>query len=98
MDLSKPATAVVPSADADVLTVVAGTTRALTGREIQRLSGVACKPSRTSLSGWSRTGFWRFSKRDPPSCTASTAIMWLLTPQSRCWTCVDGCSRESGNS
>jgi hypothetical protein len=39
MDLSKPATAVVPSADADVLTVVAGTTRALTGREIQRLSG-----------------------------------------------------------
>lgn len=38
MDLSDPARSVVPSLDRQVLAVLAGTTRALTGREIQRLA------------------------------------------------------------
>lgn len=38
MDLSDPSSAIVPSLDADVLAVLAGTTRALTGREVQRLA------------------------------------------------------------
>ena len=37
MDLSNPASAVVPSLDAAVLRVLAGTSRPLTGREVQRL-------------------------------------------------------------
>lgn len=37
MDVSNPARSVVPSLDADVLTVLAGTTRPLTGRDIGRL-------------------------------------------------------------
>ena len=39
MDLSNPARAVVPTIDADVLAVLAGTNRPLTGREVQRLCG-----------------------------------------------------------
>jgi len=38
MDLSNPARAVVPTVDADVLRVLAGTNRQLTGREVSRLS------------------------------------------------------------
>lgn len=38
MDLSDPSSAVVPSLDADVLAVLAGTRRPLTGREVQRLA------------------------------------------------------------
>ena len=38
MDLSDPSSAVVPSLDADVLAVLAGTNRPLTGREVQRLA------------------------------------------------------------
>lgn len=38
MDLSNPASAVVPTADADVLKVLASTDRPLTGRAIQRLA------------------------------------------------------------
>lgn len=37
MDLAHPASAVVPSLDWEVLAVVAGTTRPLTGREVHRL-------------------------------------------------------------
>jgi predicted nucleotidyltransferase len=37
MDLSRPAASVVPSLDGDVLMVLAGTTRPLTGREVSRL-------------------------------------------------------------
>jgi hypothetical protein len=37
MDLSRPAASLVPSLDAEVLTVLSGTTRPLTGREIARL-------------------------------------------------------------
>lgn len=37
MDLSNPASAVVPTLDADVLAVLVGTNRPLTGREVQRL-------------------------------------------------------------
>jgi hypothetical protein len=39
MDVSRPYRSVVPSVDGDVLAVLAGTTRALTGREVARLSG-----------------------------------------------------------
>ncbi|MFE7224016.1 nucleotidyltransferase domain-containing protein [Nocardioides sp. NPDC057577] len=39
MDLSDPTAAVVPSLDGRVLAVLAGTTKPLTGREIQRLAG-----------------------------------------------------------
>lgn len=39
MDLSNPASAVVPTLDAAVLAVLAGTNRPLTGREVQRLCG-----------------------------------------------------------
>lgn len=39
MDLSNPATAVVPTADADVLKVLAGSSLPLTGRAIQRHTG-----------------------------------------------------------
>jgi predicted nucleotidyltransferase len=39
MDLSAPARAVCPTVDSDVLAVLAGTTRAFTGREIARLAG-----------------------------------------------------------
>lgn len=38
MDLSRPASAVVPSLSADVLLVLAGTTMGLTGRTVQRLA------------------------------------------------------------
>jgi len=37
MDLSRPIASVVPSLDGDVLMVLAGTTRPLTGREVSRL-------------------------------------------------------------
>ena len=37
MDLSRPVASVVPSLDGDVLMVLAGTTRPLTGREVSRL-------------------------------------------------------------
>ncbi len=40
MDLSRPTAAVVPSLDGPVLTVLGGTTRPLTGREVGRLVGV----------------------------------------------------------
>ena len=39
MDLSNPASAVVPTLDAAVLAVLVGTNRPLTGREVQRLCG-----------------------------------------------------------
>lgn len=39
MDLSNPASAVVPTLDAAVLAVLTGTNRPLTGREVQRLCG-----------------------------------------------------------
>ena len=39
MDLSNPARAVVPTIDAAVLAVLAGTSRPLTGRDVQRLCG-----------------------------------------------------------
>ncbi len=39
MDVSRPYRAVAPSVDGDVLTVLARTTRALTGREVARLAG-----------------------------------------------------------
>src|ERR1700689_3504474 len=39
MDVSKPHTAICPTLDSDVLAVLAGTTRPLTGREIARLTG-----------------------------------------------------------
>ena len=45
MDLTRPYAAISPSLDPGVLTVLAGTTRPLTGREIARLTG------RTSHSG-----------------------------------------------
>jgi predicted nucleotidyltransferase len=45
MDMSRPAATLVPSLDAEVLTVLAGTTRPLTGREVGRLA------RRGSLSG-----------------------------------------------
>lgn len=45
MDMSRPAATLVPSLDAEVLTVLAGTTRPLTGREVGRLV------RRGSLSG-----------------------------------------------
>lgn len=38
MDVSKPGLSLVPSLDAEVLTVLAGTTRPLTGREVSRLA------------------------------------------------------------
>lgn len=38
MDLSRPYSALSPTLDADVLAVLAGTTRALTGREVARLA------------------------------------------------------------
>jgi len=41
MDLAKPYAAIAPTLDPGVLTVLAGTTRALTGREIARLLGRA---------------------------------------------------------
>jgi predicted nucleotidyltransferase len=39
MDVSKPYAALVPTLDGPVLTVLAGTTRPLTGREVARLAG-----------------------------------------------------------
>jgi hypothetical protein len=39
MDLSRPYSAVVPTLDGDVLRVLAGTTRGLTGREVAVLAG-----------------------------------------------------------
>lgn len=39
MDLSRPHSAVCPTLDTAVLTVLAGTTRRLTGREVARLAG-----------------------------------------------------------
>ncbi|SEE98233.1 nucleotidyltransferase domain-containing protein [Ruania alba] len=39
MDVSRPLTAVIPSLEGPVLEVLAGTSRALTGREIHRLTG-----------------------------------------------------------
>lgn len=38
MDVANPASAVIPSLDAHILAVLAGTTRQLTGREIERLA------------------------------------------------------------
>ncbi len=40
MDLARPARSVVPTLDAEVLVVLAGTTMPLTGRQVHRLSGV----------------------------------------------------------
>ncbi len=40
MDLSRPETAVVPTLDAEVLVVLAGTTKPLTGRQVHRLAGI----------------------------------------------------------
>lgn len=39
MDVSRPHAAIAPSLDGDVLRVLAGTTRGLTGREVTRLTG-----------------------------------------------------------
>lgn len=39
MDVSKPYTAICPTLDSEVLAVLAGTTRPLTGREVARLTG-----------------------------------------------------------
>ncbi|HEX5853465.1 MAG TPA: nucleotidyltransferase domain-containing protein [Solirubrobacteraceae bacterium] len=39
MDVSKPYTAICPALDSEVLAVLAGTTRPLTGREVARLTG-----------------------------------------------------------
>lgn len=39
MDLSRPERAVVPTLDAEVLVVLAGTTKPLTGRQVHRLAG-----------------------------------------------------------
>ena len=39
MNLSNPASAVVPTLDSEVLAVLVGTTQPLTGREVHRLSG-----------------------------------------------------------
>lgn len=39
MDVSKPHTAICPTLDSEVLAVLAGTTRPLTGREVARLTG-----------------------------------------------------------
>jgi predicted nucleotidyltransferase len=39
MDVSRPCTAICPTLDSEVLSVLAGTTRPLTGREVARLTG-----------------------------------------------------------
>lgn len=39
MDVSRPYTAICPTLDSEVLSVLAGTTRPLTGREVARLTG-----------------------------------------------------------
>lgn len=44
MDLSNPSSAVVPSLDAVVLSVLAATTRPLAGREVHRLAGRGSQP------------------------------------------------------
>src|SRR5579863_2097949 len=49
MDLTHPAHAVVPSADAEVLVVLAGTSRPLTGLEVHRLSGVSARRTQQIL-------------------------------------------------
>lgn len=46
MDLARPYTAVCPSLDSGVLSVLAGTTRPLTGREVARLLG---RPSHSGV-------------------------------------------------
>jgi len=46
MDLARPYTAICPTLDAGVLSVLAGTTRPLTGREIARLLG---RPSHSGV-------------------------------------------------
>lgn len=47
MDLSRPYTAVCPTLDSGVLSVLAGTTRPLTGREVARLVG---RPSHSGVA------------------------------------------------
>lgn len=49
MDLSRPHAAISPSRDLDVLKILAGTTRPLSGRQIARLSGVPASSVRVVL-------------------------------------------------
>ncbi|MGB8021534.1 MAG: nucleotidyltransferase domain-containing protein [Candidatus Nanopelagicales bacterium] len=43
MDMSNPARAVIPTLDADVLRVLAGTTRPMTGHQVHRVAGVGSR-------------------------------------------------------
>jgi hypothetical protein len=56
MDLTNPANAVAPSLDAVVLAVLAGTSRPLTGRQVQRICGRSQWGVQTVLSRMVRHG------------------------------------------
>jgi hypothetical protein len=85
MDLSNPASAVVPSLDASVLTVLAGTTRPLTGREVARLAERSQRGVQTILTRMADHGLLDVADAGPARLytvnrehVAATAALALL--------------------
>ena len=88
MDLSRPARTVIPTLDADVLLVLAGTTTPLTGRQVHRLAasgsqqGVAkvlLRLTQTGLVNTTKVGPSRIHvlNRDHVACDAVLALVDL---------------------